>query len=111
MAMFYDIIVEKEFTASSTDMLDSTDLENPPDAGLLKVWLGSTVNTATFEASTYAHQSGNTQLIRKRSDGIPNLSDDPPICILPVKPGIRPVLVLAGTTGTVHMTAVFTRKR
>lgn len=100
------LLLEKEFTATNTDMLASTDLDSPPYNGVMIIYCASTVNTATLEAPQPDHQPGMTMLLRKRTDGIPNITDDPPV-IIPVVKGKRPTLVLGGTTGTVHLTVIY----
>lgn len=102
----FTLLVEAEETAADTDLLNGSDLEKAPTKGVIYLWAASTVNTATLEVNQYGHQPSYTQLLRKRTDGIPNLTDDP-CWILAVKQGERPKLVLGGTTGTVHWTAGF----
>ena len=99
-------LVELEKAAASTDVLSGTDLDQPKSAGIMKLWAASTVNTATLETPQNGHDPGKTALLRKRTDGIPSVNDDP-CFVIPVQAGKRPVVVLAGTTGTVHVTAIF----
>ncbi len=96
-------LVEIEFTAVNSDCLSGTEVDQPPADGLLHVWVGSTVNTATLETPQFAHSPSVTALIRKYSDGIPPISDMIPF-VIPIAKGKHPVVVLGGTTGTVHMT-------
>ena len=110
MAMTGDLIVELEKTAASTDVLSGTDLEQPYADGTLFLWAASTVNTATLEAPQLGHDTQKTMLLRKRTDGIPSMQDDPCITIA-LKKGKKPIIVLAGTTGTCHFTAVATFRR
>lgn len=100
------VLIEKELTATSTDVLDGTELSQPQTAGQLKLWVASTVNTATLEVPQIMHQPGKTALIRKRTDGIPDLQADP-CFVIPVQQGSRPVVSLGGTTGTCHFTGIF----
>jgi hypothetical protein len=99
-------LVEIEKTAVNTDVLSGTELDSPPGNGTLFLYCASTVNTATVEVAQPGHEAGRTQLIRKRTDGIPSLHDDAPF-IIPVVKGKRPTVVLGGTTGTCHFTAIF----
>jgi len=102
------IIVELEKTAASNDVLSGTALDKPPKDGILRFQVASTVNTATlaYTDSMGWRPAGATELIRKRTDGIPDgLSD--PWHELAVKAGSRPTIILAGTTGTCHFTFIF----
>ncbi|MBV6343448.1 hypothetical protein [Candidatus Magnetobacterium casense] len=103
--MRYRILVELEKTATNTNVLSGTELDSPPASGSLVLYAASTVNTATLEVPQAFHKPGVTALLRKRTDGIPNITDDPPF-IIPVQKGTTPVLVLGGTTGTCHFTAI-----
>jgi len=100
------MLIEFEKTATNTDCLSATELDQPSRDGVLYLWAASTVNTATLEVPQADHQPGKTALLRKRTDGIPSLRDDPPF-VIPVKKGQRPTIVLGGTTGTVHFTGQF----
>lgn len=101
--MLFPTVIEKEETSTSTDVLASTEFDPVPGNGKLYVWVASTVNTATLEVPQANHRTGITQLIRKRTDGIPSIKEDQAF-VVPCKAGTHPVLVLGGTTGTVHFT-------
>jgi len=105
MGIIANLLVELEKTAASTDVLSGTDLEVIPFDGKLIIYAASTVNTATLEITMPGHQSGKTLLLRKRTDGIPNIDQDPGI-VLAVRKGQKVGLNLAGTTGTCHFTAI-----
>lgn len=96
-----DLLIEFEKTAVSSDILSGTDLDQPLSDGVAYVWCASTVNTATLEVAQPGHSPGNTNLIQKRTDGIPECNAQLPWKI-PLRKGKRPVVVLGGTTGTVH---------
>lgn len=96
-----DLVVELEKTATSTDVLAGTDLDQPIADGVAYMWVASTVNTATLEVAQPGHSPGNTQLITKRTDGIPEVEQQLPYKLHLVK-GKRPIVVLGGTTGTCH---------
>lgn len=98
--------IDFEKTATSSDCLSGTDYENPPVDGTFIIYACSTVNTATLETPQDAHQPGKTSLLRKRTDGIPSLRDDSKY-IVRVQKGVRPIVVLGGTTGTVHFTVEY----
>lgn len=104
-----DLIVEKEETSTSTDVLSGTELDQPEGNGIILLWACSTVNTATLEVPMDGHGPGKTALLRKRTDGIPSIKEDPPFMI-GVSKGVRPIIVLGGTTGTCHFTAAFYRQ-
>lgn len=94
-----DLMVIKEFSAASTDMLSGTDLDQPESNGRAIAFLGSSVSTATLEIAMPGHSPGNTNYVLKRTDGIPLLNSDPGYSI-PIAKGKRPILILGGTTGT-----------
>ena len=105
-----DLLIEVEDTAADTDVFSGTDIANPDFDGTALLWMASTVNTATVEVNAIGHKPGNTVLLRKRTDGIPSLQDDP--CFkIPIKKGSGPKVVLGGTTGTVHSTMLVFWKR
>lgn len=101
-----ETLIEFEKTATNSDILSGTELDAPPRSGVLYLWAASTVNTATLEIPQMGHRTGVTALLRKRTDGIPDIKADPPF-IVPVKQGVRPTIVLGGTTGTCHFTGRF----
>ncbi len=105
-----DCLIEFELTAVNSSCLDDTDADSPKGPGVLYLWVCSTVNTATLETTQVGHDAGKLILIRKRTDGIPSLEDDPPITI-PLVAGTKPVVVLGGTTGTCHFTGIIKYKR
>ncbi len=98
--------LELEFTAVNTDCLSGTSLDQPPADGSLFLQARSTVNTATITGPQYNAQEGRTMLLKKGTDGIPNATEDP-WWVVPVNKGKRPVIVLGGTTGTVHLCVGF----
>ena len=101
-------IVELEKTAANSDCLADTDLKPIPFAGILTIWAGSTVNTATAEVNQDGHKAGNTILLRKENRWYPYYNPRPPIFSAPVPAGAE-VTVLGGTTGTCHITAILQR--
>ncbi len=105
-----DILVDVEHTAVSADALAGTELDTPPGNGLLLLWCGSTVNTATLEVPQFNHSPGVTNLIPLTANGIPLVNQMVPYKI-DVRGNKRPIINLGGTTGTVHITAAFFRSR
>lgn len=101
-----DQLVDVEHTSTSSDCLASTELDQPSRNGTLLIWAASTVNTATLEVPQAGHNPGVTNLLPKASDGIPLVDRVIPYKVQ-VTAGKRPMVVLGGTTGTVHITAAF----
>lgn len=95
-------------TSGSTDRLAGTDLERAPSDGLMQVWIASSVLTATLTAVVGGENIVRNQALPKRTDGMPNVSDDPPQVSVPVVSGQKVVLNIGGTVGTYNTLAVFT---
>lgn len=93
--------------AADADALAGTDLETIPSAGLLLIFVASTVNTATITMTTPGRQTARTIAIKLRANGVPNVDQDSPVFSLPVQAGTRPVVNLGGTTGTIFTVARF----
>lgn len=101
-----DQLIDVEHTAVSSDALASTELDQPAQNGTLLIYAASTVNTATIEVPQAGHNPGVTNLLPKASDGIPLVDRVIPYKVR-VSAGKRPIVVLGGTTGTIHITAAF----
>lgn len=95
-------------TGADADALSGTDLERAPGAGLLQVWVASTVNTATLTAVVGGDNIIRNQVIPLRTNGVPNTNEDPPQIELAVLGGEKIVVNLGGTTGTIHTIAIHT---
>ncbi len=105
-----DVLIEVEDAAADSDVFAGTEADQPKADGHALLWCASTVNTATVEVPQIGHDPGKTALIRKRTDGIPSIQDDP--CFkIPVAKGSRPVVSVGGTTGTIHSTLMIFYKR
>ncbi len=96
-----DTLIEIEDTGADTDVFSGTEADQPKSNGVGLYWAASTVNTATVEVPQAGHDPGKTSLLQKRTDGIPTVSDQLPFKV-PIQKGVRPVIALGGTTGTVH---------
>ncbi len=107
---YFDHVVEVEFTAVNSDCLSATSLASPPTNGTMFIVAASTVNTATLALPQYGAEPDRTVLLQKRTDGIPEFQAQPTM-VIPVIAGKRPVLVLGGTPGTVHLVVGFNRSR
>lgn len=100
------IFVSEVHTGADTDALNGTELETMPGAGLLTVRAASTVNTATLLV-----QSPNQPAVSKaravtfRANGEIRAYDS--AWVISVVAGERVTLGLAGTTGTVYLTAMY----
>lgn len=97
-----------QLTGTNSDALSGTDLERAPGPGLLEVWIASTVNTATVTCVLGGANIVRNQVVALRTNGVPNLSDDPPTISEAVTGGEKTVLNVGGTVGTAHILAVFT---
>ena len=95
-------------TAADADAFSGTDLEFAPGPGILQVWVASTVNTATVTAVLGGANIVRGQVIALRTNGIPNINEDPPVVSEACVGGEKNVINIGGTTGTVHSRAVFT---
>lgn len=95
-------------TAADTDALSGTDLETAPGPGQIDVWIASTVNTATVTAVLGGANIVRNQVVPLKANGIPVITDDPPLMSEAVVGGEKVVVNIGGTTGTVHTLAIFT---
>lgn len=94
-------------TAADSDALSGTDLERVPGPGVLSVWIASTVNTATVTAVVGGANLLRSQVIPLRTNGVPNVNEDPPAFSVLAEGGEKVVVNLGGTTGTIHTVALF----
>lgn len=94
-------------TAADADALSGTDLERAPGPGVLSVWSASTVNTATLTSVVGGANVVRGQVIPLRTNGVPNINEDPPMFSLVVNGGEKIVVNLGGTTGTIQTVALF----
>lgn len=94
-------------TAADTDALSGTDLERAPGPGMYSLWQASTVNTATVTVAVGGANVVRNQVIPLRTNGIPNINEDPPTIQMAVLGGEKVAVNIGGTTGTVHTIAEF----
>lgn len=97
-----NLVVRRVDTAAVADSLQASDLERMPGAGIYRAWLASTVNTATFTITQGRENISRAQAIILRSNGVPNVSDDPPSIELIVTGEERFIVATGGTTGTIY---------
>lgn len=95
-------------TSADADALAGTDLEVIPEPGLLRIWVASTVNTATVTATLPTQNFSRTSAIRLRANGVPVIDEDTPVLESAVDAGEKPTINLGGTTGTIFTIARFT---
>lgn len=100
--------VQVQDTSADTDALGSTDLERAPGAGLVQVWVASTVNTATVTGVIGEANKVRNQVVPLKTNGIPNVNEDAPVMEELVAGGEKIVVNLGGTTGTIHTVCLFT---
>lgn len=93
--------------AADTNVLLGTDLDTVPYSGLLQIWMASTVLTATVTISLGDIQSVRGAIIPLRTNGVPNINEDPPAFEALVDGG-HPNVALGGVTGTVMTIARLT---
>jgi len=93
-------------TATDTDALNGTDLERAPGPGVIQIWSASTVNTATMTATLAGQRNVARSLaIPLRTNGVPNVDQDPPLLEFVVGGGEKLLIALGGTTGTIYTIA------
>lgn len=102
------INVQVTDTAADTDALAGTDLETMPGPGLLQIWAASTVNTGTLTLVVAGANIARAMAISLRTNGVPNIDQDPPIAEAGVEGGEKAVVNLGGTTGTIYTVARWT---
>lgn len=100
------IIYSEVHTAADPDVLDGTELETMPGSGLVTVRAASTVNTATLDVSSPNQpQVSRQRAVTLRANGEIRSYDT--AWVIGVEEGERLTLALAGTTGTVYITATY----
>jgi len=92
-------------TGADTDVLSGTDLDPMPGPGLIRVWMGSTVNTATVTASMPEQNFTRSAAIVLKTSGVPVIDQDTPVVESATDAGEKLTLNLGGTTGTVYTVA------
>ncbi len=96
-----------KFTGTSTDMLAATNLAKIPGAGTILAWIGSTVNTATFQAPQQNPAIPSVaDAVVLATSGVPLLNETIPYAVR-VAEGNAPTFILGGTTGTCYLIAAF----
>jgi len=95
-----DVIVVD--TSADTDVLSGTDLDPIPGPGFLRVWMASTVATATISASMPEQNFTRSAALILRSGGAPNIDQDTPVVESATDAGEKLTINLGGTTGTVY---------
>ncbi len=106
MSQRHPILVSVKLTGTSTNILAATDLAQIPWKGNLKVFLASTVNTATVKIPNLNPSvPAVAQAVPLWANGVPQIRDLIPYSV-PAAPGNPPLIELGGTTGTVYIYAL-----
>lgn len=104
--MNHPILVSVKLTGTSTNVLAATDLAQIPWRGFVRLWLASTVNTATIKIPNLNPSvPAVAQAVPLWANGVPQVKDLIPYTI-PAAPGNPPLVELGGTTGTVYIYAL-----
>lgn len=102
------IRVEQTFTADSADALAGTDLENVPPGGALALLVGSTQADTILTVTTPMEKGPvRSQLVRKKTDGVPLENEDPVIPLMVPEGGKVVVDINIVTGATVVLTAIW----
>jgi len=100
------IFFREVLTGADADVLNGSEMETSPGRGVYVIRAASTVSTATLAvASPGRPEVSKARTITLRANG-EVLSQDTPWIVV-VRKGDRVVVVLAGTTGTVHVEASY----
>jgi len=101
-----EIFFREVLTGTDADILNGSEIETAPGSGMYVVRAASTVSTATLAvASPGKPEVSKARAITQRANGEVRAEDTPWMVV--VKKGDRVVVDLGGTTGTVHVEAVF----
>lgn len=104
--MNHPILVSVKLTGTSSNILSATDLAQIPWRGFIKVWISSTVNTATVKIPNLNPSvPAVAQAVPLWANGVPQVKDLIPYTV-PASPGNPPLIELGGTTGTVYIYAL-----
>ncbi len=100
------IFFREVLTAGDADVLNGSEIETAPGAGVYVLRAASTVSTATLAvASPGKPEVSKARAITLRANGEVRSEDTP--WMVTVRKGDRVVAALAGTTGTVHVEATY----
>lgn len=104
--MNHPILSVIKLTGTSTSVLSGTDLAQIPWPGIIKLYIASTVNTATIKIPNLNPSvPAVAQAVALWANGVPQIRDLLPYSI-PASPGNPPLVELGGTTGTVYIYAM-----
>lgn len=102
----HPILAVIKLTGTSTNILAATDLAQIPYRGYIRLYLASTVNTATIKIPNLNPSvPAVAQAVPLWANGVPQIRDLLPYTI-PASPGNPPLAELGGTTGTVYIYAM-----
>jgi len=94
---FQLIQVTRVLAASNTDILAGTQLDQIPSSGTFVITGASTQNDGTINVSLGQAILVTAQPLPLRTNGVPDMSDDPSIAV-PAMGGARPVIAYAEVT-------------
>lgn len=102
------IVVETSLSATNSDVLNGTDLDSIPTAGVLVIWAASTVADSTITITG----PGSEPVVRNRplplrANGMPSKLDDQPFSVGVIQGGHYVVDVTEVTAMTAHIIAVW----
>jgi len=98
------IEVVQALTATNTDVLAGTQLDQVPGPGIFTIYAASTVADGTVTVSLGQDTLINAQVLLLRVSGNPNINEDVPIAEVSSPGGVRPVINYTEVTAA---TAVF----
>ena len=102
-----DIIVEDVITASNTDFLAGTQLDQPGQAGVYTVWLASTVGDTTVTITLGGQQITNAAVVILRANSEIRVDEDAFFQMLSMTGG-RPVInVVEVTAASIRIRVIF----
>lgn len=103
--MNHPILVIVKLTGTSTSVLAATELAQIPWPGFIKLYVASTVNTATLKIPNLNPSvPAVAQAVPLWANGVPQIKDMVPYTV-PAAAGNVPLIELGGTTGTCYIYA------
>jgi len=91
------IQVTRVLAASNSDILSGTQLDQTPEPGVFGIFGASTQNDGTINVSLGGGILITAQPLNLRTNGVPDMSDDPAVAI-EAPSGARPVIAYVEVT-------------
>jgi len=95
------IEVRANLTASNTDALAGTQLDQVPTPGRFTIWLASSVSDSTVTVSLGQDTIINAQPVSTATNGVPLIDRDPPVAEIDSPGGVRPIINVVEVTAMV----------